>query len=226
MVAAGAAIGVRVQESSAAAPYVAPTASASRTPALPTKPRLLVFGDSYTEGFAAQPLTDGYAYLVGKKLGWRTEVNGKGGTGFTFGGGDGASDYPTRLRAYIRSSKITPDVIVLEGSQNDFRDVNGVADAVVESVELLRRAYPDARIILFGPAAPQPLQNDLAPIDAADQLAADRLGIPYVSPYRDGWFTAANSDRYAYKDGSHLNTVGHAYLAQRFLEELEPLLGL
>lgn len=206
-------------------PAYTPMPDPSKVPfTVPAEPRLLVFGDSYTQGFAADPEDTGYAYLVGKSLGWRTEVDGVGGTGYTYGGPNGAqNDYGTRIRAYIGSSSFDPNVIVLEGSQNDYRSVSTITKAVVADVELLRKAYPDARIVLFGPAAPQPLLSQLGPIDAADQAAADRLGIPYISAYQENWLTTANTKQYGFTDGSHLNSAGHAYLAKRFLAKFQPL---
>ncbi|WP_375388161.1 SGNH/GDSL hydrolase family protein [uncultured Amnibacterium sp.] len=212
---------------STALPAYTPTPAPSDVPfTKPEDPRMLVLGDSYTQGFAADPATSGYAYLIGKQLGWRTEIKGVGSTGYTYGGVGGQKlDYGTRIQQYIDSSTFDPNVIVLEGSQNDYRAVPTVTAAVVKDVRLLRTAYPLARIVLFGPAAPQPLQNNLSPIDAALQAAANQLDVPYISPYQDKWFTVANTKQYGYSDGAHLNTAGHAYLAKRFLEDFEPLFG-
>jgi acyl-CoA thioesterase-1 len=203
-------------------PYSTPS-----TRALSKNPKLLVIGDSYTQGFAASPLTTGYAYLVGSDLGWKTEVNAVGGTGFTYGGPNGAhQDYGTRIKARIASGGSNPDVIVLEGSQNDYRSIGAITVAIAADVDLLETAYPKAEIVLFGPAAPQPLQAQLGPIDAADAAAATQLDIPYISPYQQNWFTTANTNQYGYSDGAHLNTAGHKYLATRFLADFKPLFGL
>lgn len=203
-----------------------PYASTSRF-TLPKNPRLVIFGDSYTQGFAATPMTNGYAYLVAKDLGWKTQIEGVGGTGFTYGGGGATNqDYGTRIKTYIAAGGTAPDVIVLEGSQNDYRSVSKITTTVVADVNLLQRAYPKASIVLFGPAAPQPLQNSLSAIDAADAAAAVQVDIPYISPYQEQWITTANTKQYGYSDGAHLNTAGHKYLAQRFLADFKPLFGL
>lgn len=203
-------------------PYSTPS-----TIKLPKNPRLLVLGDSYTQGFAASPETKGYAYLVGQDLGWRTEIDGVGGTGFTYGGPDGEQlDYGTRIKSYIAAGGTAPDVIVLEGSQNDYRSVGTITATIVTDVGLLKKAYPKAVIVLFGPAAPQPLQAQLSTIDAADAAAATQLKIPYISPFQQNWFTTANTKLYGYSDGAHLNTAGHRYLADKFLADFRPLFGL
>ena len=194
---------------------------------MPARPRLLILGDSYTEGYAASPPSKGYAVLVGESLGWPTDVDGVGGTGFTYGGpGGGDDDYVTRIERYVASSRFDPNVIVLEGSQNDYRSVGAITGRVVTAVKTLRAAYPEARIVLFGPAAPEPLMSQLGPIDRADRAAADELRIPYISPYQGQWFTTDNTATYGFEDGAHLNTAGHAYLAKRFLDEFRPLFGL
>lgn len=194
---------------------------------LPKNPRLLVLGDSYAQGFAASPLTKGFAYLVGSDLGWKTTVNGVGGTGFTYGGTTGIDlSFGTRIKAYIASDAPAPDVVVLEGSQNDYRSVGKISKAIVADVGLLKKAYPKAVVVLFGPAAPQPLQSQLSAIDTADAAAAAQLKIPYISPFQQNWFTTANTKQYGYSDGAHLNTAGHRFLADRFLEDFRPLFGL
>ncbi len=201
--------------------------STTSTFKLPKNPRLVVFGDSYTQGFAASPMTKGFAYLVGADLGWKTQVEGVGGTGFTFGGPNGAKqDYGTRIKAYIAAGGTAPDVIVLEGSQNDYGSLTKITPTIVTDVGLLQKAYPKAVIVLFGPAAPQPLQTQLSAIDAADAAAAVQLAIPYISPFQQNWFTLENSKQYGYSDGAHINTAGHRYLADRFLENFRPLFGL
>lgn len=205
-------------------PAASPTAVAGAPFTLPAEPRLLVLGDSYTEGFAADPESTGYAYLVGASLGWRIDVDGASGTGYTYGGGGSTNnDYGTRIREYIRTSTFYPNVIVLQGSQNDYRSISKITAKVVADVNLLRDAYPGVRIVLFGPAAPQPLQSQLGPIDAADQAAATRLGLPYISPFQEKWLTVANTKQYGYSDGSHLNSAGHRYLAERFLTDFKSL---
>lgn len=218
----------RPDESQAAGPTACTRASgpsrSSAPIALPKQPKLLVFGDSYTEGYAAASSRDGYAAVIGRSLGWQTDIQGVSGTGYTYGGPEGL-DYRTRLRKYIRTTRFKPDVIVLEGSQNDYRSVGTITSAVVSDVRLLCKAFPRAAIVLFGPAAPQPLMSRLGPIDAAVEAAADRFGLPYISPFREGWLTTANSARYGISDGAHLNTAGHAYLAARFLADFKPLLG-
>jgi acyl-CoA thioesterase-1 len=214
-------------QSGALPPFTPAPYATTSTFTIPKNPRLLVIGDSYAQGFAAAPLTKGFAYLVGSDLGWKTEVKGVGGTGFTYGGPNGAhEDYTTRIKSYIAAGGTAPDVIVLEGSQNDYRSVGTVTKAVVTDVGLLKKAYPKSTIVLFGPAAPQPLQAQLSTIDAADAAAATQLGIPYISPFRQNWFTTANTKQYGYSDGAHLNTAGHRYLADRFLADFKPLFGL
>jgi acyl-CoA thioesterase-1 len=194
---------------------------------LPKNPKMVVLGDSYTQGFAASPMSKGYAYLIGRDLGWKTTVLGVGGTGFTYDGPNGlGQNYGTRIKALIASGAAAPDVIVLEGSQNDYRSVGAITKTVVADVKLLQKAYPKAAIVLFGPAAPQPLQTQLSAIDAADAAAALQLAIPYISPFQENWITTANTKRYGYSDGAHLNTAGHRYLADRFLQDFRPLFGL
>ena len=55
-----------------------PSTPSSRSPtagaaALPTRPRVLLMGDSYTEGWGADPENLGFAYQIAKPLGWVRE---------------------------------------------------------------------------------------------------------------------------------------------------------
>ncbi|MCU1473936.1 SGNH/GDSL hydrolase family protein [Amnibacterium sp.] len=205
-----------------------PVPSASSTArALPAHPRLLIFGDSYTYGSMADPLTKGYAYLVANSLGWQHRIDALPGTGYVNGGPNGLkSPYGVRLTKLIADHTFRPDVVILEGSQNDYVGVAKVRAAVDSVVRQLRHAYPGVTVVLFGPAAPQPGLNTLVAIDSQMAAAAFDMGVPYISPYEEQWFTTANTPRYGAPDGAHLSTAGHAYLAKRFLTDFRHLFGL
>ncbi|HEV7622638.1 MAG TPA: SGNH/GDSL hydrolase family protein [Amnibacterium sp.] len=205
-----------------------PVPSGSSTASmLPAHPRLLIFGDAYTAGASAAPLTKGYAYLVADSLRWTHRIDAVPGTGYVNGGPNGLnSPYGVRLKKLIADRSFRPDVVILEGSQNDYVDVTRVRAAVDDAVRQLRHAYPGVIVVLFGPAAPQPGLNTLVALDSQMAAAAFDTGVPYISPYEQQWFTTANSPQYGAPDGASLSTAGHAYLAKRFLADFRHLFAL
>ncbi|MET0734318.1 MAG: SGNH/GDSL hydrolase family protein [Microbacterium sp.] len=208
-----------VRPSGTAAP---PVAGADAAPAavaplvLPEHPRVLIFGDSWVYGSAATVPTLGFAYVLGEQLGWEAVVNGVRGSGYLKPGLDGPA-YGERIAAL--DPNLDPDLVIVEGSINDRRLFPaGYQDAVTAAWDALAALYPDATILVLGPA-PQvlPVEAATARIDRSLATLAAERGWPYVSPITEEWITPAN-----YLDvidigigRNHPSTEGHAYLADR-----------
>lgn len=105
--------------------------------ALPEHPTVLVFGDSWTYGSAASDPSLGYAYVVGELAGWKTIVDGVGGSGYLKPGIDGA-DFGTRIAAL--DPALDPDLVIVQGSINDRREgADGYRAAVDAAWDTLAR---------------------------------------------------------------------------------------
>lgn len=184
---------------------------------LPDEARVLVFGDSWVYGSAALSPTLGFAYRLAGELGVETLVDGVRGSGYLKPGLDGPA-YGERIAQL--DPALDPDLIVIEGSINDRRLYpNGYRDAVTAAWDQLEARFPDADIVVLGPA-PQvlPVEESTRQIDAELRDLAAGRGWWYISPIQEEWITTAN---YAAVIDSgpigrdHPSTAGHAYLATR-----------
>ncbi|TLM81708.1 SGNH/GDSL hydrolase family protein [Pseudarthrobacter sp. NamE2] len=211
-----------------------PTATSSapvRQPTieLPAEPVLLILGDSYTAGDGAGRPDQGWANLVARQLRYPTTIDGAGGTGFAWGGGaqdelDG--EYETRLRQLAAGPAFVPNVLILQGGQNDaqIQDADEVRTATTQTIEAARRFWPGIQVVVLGPSAPQPLSEDLRTVNAAVRAGAEAANAPFIDAIEAGWFTAGNSPGFDF-DGAHPNAAGHAHIAEKFLEAWDALVG-
>lgn len=205
--------------------YQVPTSTSF---AVPADPRLLIVGDSYTAGTAAKPATSGWAYLVAKALGWPDRIDGTSGTGFSWGGADngsGGGDYATRIATRARDRSFVPNVVILQGGQNDWRGTpQQVYDGTRSTIAEAKSAWPGVQVVVIGPSQPQPGGALLARVADPISRASNTEGAPFIDPIKLRWFTDQNSRQFSGDpNGTHPNTAGHRYLADRVLEQLRAL---
>ncbi|GAB2570967.1 SGNH/GDSL hydrolase family protein [Microlunatus antarcticus] len=191
---------------------------------LPKNPDVLVLGDSYTEGYGAEPETKGWAYLVGKPLGWKVTVNGVGGTGYVNPGPRNEGTYLQRL-AGVQGG--TFDLVVLQGGSND-RDTPYLAltDAVSRTVDAVRAKFPGTAVLLMGPATPYG-KPDGPRLVAQCVLAGygTQQHLPFVDPLAESWFVDGDGSRYANPVNGHPSNAGYRVIAGRFETDVRVLLG-
>lgn len=198
-------------------------------------PSLLIFGDSWTYGLAASRPDGGYAYLTGELLGWDTTVDGENGSGYLRTGQHGGTYGP---RAAQLDPVLDPDIVVVQGSINDRRqDLSRFRSAVDEAWNTFTRHYPDADIVVLGPAPHAlPVEPGILRVEEMLRAAAADHHLPYISPLADEWITTANYDAVidtSPEGNAHPSDAGHAYLAERLVDALgeltiheEPLVAL
>ncbi|MDT0196976.1 SGNH/GDSL hydrolase family protein [Arthrobacter sp. AB6] len=189
---------------------------------LPAEPVLLILGDSYTAGVGADQPDQGWAYLVAAELGYPATVDGAGGTGFAWGGGaqdEQGEEYEVRLRRIAANPAFVPNVLVLQGGQNDaaVRNPAEVEAATAQTIEAARRFWPGVQVVVLGPSAPRPLAEELRGVNSAVRAGAAAVNAPFIDAVEGNWFTGANSPGFD-ADGAHPNTAGHAHIAGKFLE--------
>lgn len=193
---------------------------------LPEHPTVLVFGDSWTYGSAATVPTEGYAYLLADLLDGETIVKGVRGSGYLKPGLDGPA-FGERIAAL--DPALSPDLVILQGSINDREQgAAGYREAVNAAWDAMAAKYPEATIVILGPAPHElPVGAGTARIDAdlAD-LAAAR-GWWYVSPVAEHWITDQNYLEVIDVEvgRKHPSSAGHRYLAERVAAALDALSG-
>ncbi|WP_162893316.1 SGNH/GDSL hydrolase family protein [Microbacterium halotolerans] len=188
---------------------------------------VLVFGDSWTYGQAATERVHGYAYRLAAIGGWRVTVAGEPASGYLRAGVWGRT---YRERIDLLDPALDPDLVVVQGSINDRRlGADGYRGAVVEAWDALADRFPDAQMLVLGPA-PQvlPVEKATARIDRDLAELAEVRGWPYVSPIADEWITPDN-----YLDvidtseqgSDHPSDAGHRFLAEQVAAAVRPLLA-
>lgn len=189
---------------------------------LPEDPRVLVFGDSWTYGSAATPVTDGYAYVLAELLGGETIVEGVRGSGYLRPGIDGP-DFGERIADLDPS--LDPDLVIVQGSINDREQgEEGYREAVTAAWDALAALYPEATIVVLGPAPHElPIAEGTARIDRDLSALAAARGWWYISPIEREWITEQNYLDVIDVDAGnrHPSTAGHRYLAERVKEALD-----
>ncbi|MCZ4587526.1 SGNH/GDSL hydrolase family protein [Rhodococcus opacus] len=185
---------------------------------------VLFIGDSWTYGTNAQPVTRGFAYRAAELLGVNYEVYGFGSVGYINTGADRAGAFAERWAKV--APKTVPDLIVLEGSQNDLDFRGNISDAANSFISTLKGQFPQSQIVMMGPApASEGLISALAPIDSTLYDVAYAQRVPYISPLTLSWFDASNLAQFIDPgNGSpYPNTEGHNFIAEHLVAELRAL---
>jgi lysophospholipase L1-like esterase len=191
---------------------------------LPARPKVLVLGDSYTEGGGAEPATKGYAYLLAKPLGWRVTVNGVAGSGYVNPGAHGNNRYLQRLPALKGR---TYDLVVVQGGSND-RDVAypALRDAVTQTIDGVPATFPGAAVVILGPSNPYGKSDPtrlLAQCTLAEYAGAQHLA--FLDPIGESWFVPGDGKWAANPANAHPSNAGHQQIAKRFVADVDVLLG-
>lgn len=191
---------------------------------LPARPSVLVLGDSYTEGGGAEPATKGYAYLLGKPLGWRVSVKGVAGSGYVNPGAHGNNRYLQRLPA-LEGRKF--DLVVVQGGSNDRDTAYPVLrDAVAQTIEGVRATFPDAAVVILGPSTPYGKPDPtrlLAECVLAEYAGAQHLA--FLDPMGESWFVPGDGKWAANPENAHPSNAGHQRIADRFIADVKILVG-
>ncbi len=187
-------------------------------------PKALFVGDSYTSGWALDPADAHlkFSTLVAEHFGW-LEINaGCPGSGYVASGPVCHSPFKQTLNGRAQSH---PDVVILSGGINDlYSDDERIAKAIRQTISVLPKLFPRARVAVVTPVAPsEPERLDAmtqALASACDANGVTLLSIgqplvesaPIVAP-------GAHSKPLIGPDGLHPTVAGHAALASAITRE-------
>jgi lysophospholipase L1-like esterase len=142
----------------------------------------LFFGDSYIIGGAYTGPQNSMGAIAARRLGWKYQIRGGGGTGFVAGNPD--YDIPSFL-GQIRQGALDVgpvDWLVIEGGGNDKdHDPALVTRRAVRTLTAAAKRHPEARLVLVGTMDPTiDGFTDTDGVIGALAAAAQRVGIPYI----------------------------------------------
>jgi acyl-CoA thioesterase-1 len=164
----------------AAPSSAASTAVTSPSPVQPAL-QVLTIGDSIMRGHGLAS-TQAWPFLVGEADGWSVTNDGCDGAGVLTPGAIeqcGGTDYAGII---VGAAALQPDIVIIEGSSNDFGQDNSALEAATTSeVRSIRSEFPSAQIVglstLWGSTVP-PAQ--LYQIDAQVKQAVEAVGGTYL----------------------------------------------
>jgi lysophospholipase L1-like esterase len=196
-------------------------------PPATTRPSALIIGDSYALGKGLAEMS--YGCIAAAKLGWLCHLSGGPGTGYMSGGpanrfvleGIGPStSFDERLPGLAAMYK--PDVVILDGGRNDVsapRDA--VFDAMSWTIAVMRRNWPEARIVLIRPRFLARPNDDLGFDDEfVGHLLAQPVaqGVEVVDPINR--FIDTDTSGLLADDGIHPNRPGELALSSALVDSL------
>ena len=179
--------------------------------------RILVLGDSISEGFQLKP-SEAYPMLLAKKLrdaGLNLEVINASATGGTTAGG--LERLPTHLKRKI-------DIFILELGINDaFRGipVDQIQKNLQQIIDKVKARNPEVRIVIAAMQLPNYAADDY--VSAFGKMFTDlaaKNGAALVPYLLDG---VAGDPALTLLDGIHPNAAGQKILAENVWQTLEPI---
>jgi lysophospholipase L1-like esterase len=175
-------------------------------------------GDSYTSGTGAA-VGRSYGPITSRLMCWAFAPFGEGGTGYANpGDAPGESVYADRVPQVVAAS---PDVVIVQGSTNDYENDEAYAGAVRTFSALRAGLRPDVPIVAIGPIQTPDSRDELvAAASSGVARAAAENGVRFIDPVAEQWVP---KDPTYFADGVHPNDRGHEMFATRAAEDLRSM---
>lgn len=184
-------------------------------------PRLIVLGDSITEGNYGSGTTyygAGFANVLGRALGIRdTWASGVGGTGYINTVSGTKYNFGQRVAADVIAR--SPDIVLVAGGINDAGSTQAAIQAAASSLfDTIRAGLPNALVAVAGPFAPTSGFNTYGPTvacrDAIQAAVGTRADFLFIDNIAEKWMV--NEAIYTSGDNTHPTILGHEMYAGCF----------
>ena len=181
----------------------------------------LFFGDSYIVGGAYTGPEDSMGAIAARRLGWRYQIRGGGGTGFVAGNPEyGLASYLGQIQQ--GALDVGPiDWLVIEGGGNDKLDDPGlITRRAVRTLKAAAKRHPEARLVLVGTMDPTVDGfTDTDGVIGALRKAAARVGIPFI----DAQHWLEGHPELVGPDYDHPTPAGHRLCGRKLARALRAL---
>jgi acyl-CoA thioesterase-1 len=197
--------------------------------ALPNQPVSLWIGDSYTIGAGATTSATGEALATSEALGWQTDMDAEGATGFVTSGRRTNPAYrtiPKRLKQdAVRFSPPPPSVVVLDAGRNDRgARPKQLRRAVLKSFKLLAKGFPLSAVVVIAPFVMNSKPTDYLALRHLLRKQARKYHFAFVDPIAEGWIDRASA-KLMVSDRIHPNQAGYDYIVGRLAPAIAKALG-
>jgi len=199
--------------------------------------KFAVLGDSWALGTGADAQGFSYANTLGHLLGFpQTFVVSAGGTGMVSANTQsGEQNYVTRWPDVVATA---PDVLVIQGSQNDASaDAGTVQAAAATLIANAQRDLPNSVLLFVSLGYPRTPSASQLRVHTEVLAACATAGIPCLDTQNPALFygtgtvsgpsgSGGNANRYCQADYSHPNQLGHDMFARNVATWVAQQLGI
>jgi hypothetical protein len=186
---------------------------ATPPPAAAPQPEALWIGDAYTAGAGATSSATGEALATSAALGWKTDMDAEGATGFVARGRkQSATNKPVPARiATDAAAYPNADVVVIDAGRNDIGyPQDKIHRAVVSTFKAVAKDFRYQAIVVIAPfvmgAKLDRARNDYLGIRRLLRRQTRKYGWAFVDPIGEGWVN---------RTSARLSTDGGIFPTQR-----------
>jgi len=186
------------------------------------RPSILVVGDDFASGYGGIP-RNAYPYILCNAVDTNCNVDAQTGTGLLDDGrAYSPGMHPLIGRLATDFDRYTVDIVIVDAGRNDSQASPGALGGALDKyLDRVGELWPDARVVVVGPAN---LSVEQAPdyparIAAIGEVAARHRAI-LVDPAGEGWYSDVDLSTIRAKDGLHPTPLGHQLFARKLGEAL------
>jgi hypothetical protein len=187
------------------------------------RPSLLVVGDDFASGYGGIA-RNAYPYILCNAVGANCNVDAQTGTGLL----DDGRAYSPGMQPLIGRlatdfDRYNVDVVIVDAGRNDSQaPAAALGGALDKYLTRVGELWPDARVVVLGPAN---LGVEQAPdypqrIAAIGDVAARHRAV-LIDPAAEGWYTDADLSTIRADDGLYPTPLGHQLFARKLGEALQ-----